>query len=175
MHGHIIYHLNFWLTSGFNGIHNEIPYPRDSGIQHVQDWGSRAVFCICRAAFPFEGRKVQGKLRKLLMISLHHVSVDNFKESMWYDVVCTDCLDAWSIISIVLVCDQMISFTSACFQRLLILISLALPDPLRTGAYRLEIISAVLRVSGTVHSTKNIRANGFCWVLIRSRVLSCAL
>ena len=33
--------------------------------------------------------------------------------------------------------------------------SLALPDPLRTGAYRLEIISAVLRGSGTVHSTKN--------------------
>ena len=52
--------------------------------------------------------------------------------------------------------------------------SLALPDPLRTGAYRLEIISAVLRGSGTVHSTKNIQANSFCWVLIRSRVLSCA-
>ena len=32
--------------------------------------------------------------------------------------------------------------------------SLAWPDPLRTGAYRLEIISAVLRGSGTVHSTK---------------------
>ena len=28
--------------------------------------------------------------------------------------------------------------------------SLALPDPLRTGAYRLEIISAVLRGSGTI-------------------------
>ena len=34
-------------------------------------------------------------------------------------------------------------------------LSLALPDPLRTGAYRLEITSAVLRGSGTVHSTKN--------------------
>ena len=53
--------------------------------------------------------------------------------------------------------------------------SLALQDPLRTGAYRLEIISAVLRGSGTFHSTKNIRANSFCWVLIRSRVHSCAL
>ena len=55
-----------------------------------------------------------------------------------------------------------------------IAISLALPDPLRTGAYRLEIISAVLQGSGTVHSTKSIRANSFCWVLISSRVLSCA-
>ena len=27
-----LYHLNSWLTSGFNGIQNEIPYPRDSGI-----------------------------------------------------------------------------------------------------------------------------------------------
>ena len=32
--------------------------------------------------------------------------------------------------------------------------SLALPDPLRTGAYRLEIISAALRGSGTIHRPK---------------------
>ena len=32
--------------------------------------------------------------------------------------------------------------------------SLALPDPLLTGAYRLEIISAALRGSGTIHSPK---------------------
>ena len=30
--------------------------------------------------------------------------------------------------------------------------SLAWPDPLRTGAYRLEIISAALRGSGILHS-----------------------
>ena len=32
--------------------------------------------------------------------------------------------------------------------------SLALPDPLRTDAYRLEIISAALRGSGTIHRPK---------------------
>jgi len=32
--------------------------------------------------------------------------------------------------------------------------SLALPDPLRAGAYRLEIISAALRGSGTVYRSK---------------------
>ena len=48
--------------------------------------------------------------------------------------------------------------------------SLAWPDPLRTGAYRLEIISAVLRGSGTVHGTKKFRCdqilasvNWFTW------------
>ena len=34
--------------------------------------------------------------------------------------------------------------------------SLALPDPLRTGAYRLEIISAALRGSGTIHSPDSL-------------------
>ena len=32
--------------------------------------------------------------------------------------------------------------------------NLALPDPLHTAAYRLEIVSAVLQGSGTIHSTK---------------------
>ena len=44
---------------------------------------------------------------------------------------------------------------------ILITPSLALPDPLRTGAYRLEIISAVLRGSGTVHSTKKYPSQQF--------------
>ena len=39
--------------------------------------------------------------------------------------------------------------------------SLALPDPLSTGAYRLDIISAVLRGSGTVHSTKKYQSQQF--------------
>jgi len=34
--------------------------------------------------------------------------------------------------------------------------SLMLPDPLCTGVYRLEIISAALRGSGTVYSSKNL-------------------
>ena len=33
-------------------------------------------------------------------------------------------------------------------------ISLTLPDPLRTGAYLLEIISVALRGSGTIHRPK---------------------
>ena len=32
--------------------------------------------------------------------------------------------------------------------------SLTWPDPVHTGTYQMEIISAVLRGSGTVHSTK---------------------
>ena len=39
--------------------------------------------------------------------------------------------------------------------------SLAGPDPLRTGAYRLEIISAALQGSGTVHSTKKYQSQQF--------------
>ena len=35
--------------------------------------------------------------------------------------------------------------------------SLTWPDLLRTGAYRLDIISAVLKRSGTVHSIKKFR------------------
>ena len=35
--------------------------------------------------------------------------------------------------------------------------SLAWPDPFRPGAYQLEIISAVLQGSGTVHSIKTNR------------------
>ena len=38
-------------------------------------------------------------------------------------------------------------------------ISLALPDPFCTGAYRLEIISATLRESGTVHSITFLTLN----------------
>ena len=34
------------------------------------------------------------------------------------------------------------------------LISLTLPDPLRTGAYLLEIISVALQGSGTIHRPK---------------------
>ena len=43
-----------------------------------------------------------------------------------------------------------------------------LPDPLRTGTYRLEIISAALQGSGTVHSIKNYTITSIWWVLIKS-------
>ena len=39
--------------------------------------------------------------------------------------------------------------------------SLMLPDPLRTGTYRLEIISTVLRGSDTIHSTKKYVSQQF--------------
>ena len=51
------------------------------------------------------------------------------------------------------------SFLKYAAYKLRSYISLALPDPLRTGTYRLEIISAVLRGSGTIHSTKILTLN----------------
>ena len=44
---------------------------------------------------------------------------------------------------------------------MLLAISLAFPDPLHTGAYRLEIISAAPRGSGTIHSTKKYLSQQF--------------
>ena len=41
-------------------------------------------------------------------------------------------------------------------------VSLVWPDPLCTGTYQLEIISAALQGSGTVHSTKFLTLNDNC-------------
>ena len=60
-----LYHLNSRLTRKFNVMQNEIPYPRDSGIQHAQDSGSRArllhlsrSFTLSRLALTFSARRL---------------------------------------------------------------------------------------------------------------------